>query len=435
MNKQTVNIITLGCSKNTVDSEQLAAKLQNSNFEVYHNSEDIDFDIAIVNTCGFIQDAKEQSIEIILGLVDAKKNNSDKKHKKKIIVFGCLAERYYEELKKEIPEVDVFLGNYNLSEILDVLEVENKTKSFERIFEDEGIKHYAYLKIAEGCNRQCSFCAIPKIKGKYVSRPIDDILEEAKFLAKNNVKELLIIAQDICYYGYDLEQKYLLPELIEKISQIEGIEWIRLHYLYPFNFPEELIPVIKNNPKVCKYIDIPLQHISDNVLSAMKRGNNKKQTVELLEKIRKEIPDIAIRTTLLIGHPGETEGDYKELYDFVKKINFDRLGIFPYSPEEDTYAYKNYKDEVSDEIKTKRADEIMEMQNNISFLLNQRKIGKNFKVIIDYQEDDYFVARTEFDSPDVDNEVIIYTDKNLKIGNFYNVTIVDATEFELIAEL
>src|SRR5574344_368178 len=261
MNKQTVNIITLGCSKNTVDSEQLAAKLQNSNFEVYHNSEDIDFDIAIVNTCGFIQDAKEQSIETILGLVDAKKNNS-KKNKKKIIVFGCLAERYYEELKKEIPEVDVFLGNYNLSEILDVLEVENKTKSFERIFEDEEIKHYAYLKIAEGCNRQCSFCAIPKIKGKYVSRPIEDILEEAKFLAKNNVKELLIIAQDICYYGYDLEQKYLLPELIEEISQIEGIEWIRLHYLYPFNFPEELIQIIKNNPKVCKYIDIPLQHIS-----------------------------------------------------------------------------------------------------------------------------------------------------------------------------
>lgn len=431
MDKKTINIITLGCPKNTVDSEQLAAKLKNSNFNIYHNSEDKDFDIAIVNTCGFIQSAKEQSIETILELVDAKNN----KILKKIIVFGCLAQRYLDDLKKEIPEVDIFLGNYNLEEILEQLQIENKGNSFERIFEYTEIKHYAYLKIAEGCNRKCSFCAIPQIKGNYISRPIDDILAEAEYLAKNKVKELLIIAQDICYYGYDLEKKSLLPELIEKLSLIKGIEWIRLHYLYPFNFPEELILIIKNNQKVCKYIDIPLQHISNNILSVMKRGSNKEEIIELLKKIRKEIPNLSLRTTFLIGHPGESETDFNELYNFIKKENFERLGVFPYSAEEGTFAFDNYKDNISEETKTKRCDKIMELQSDISFLLNQRKIGQQYKVIIDYKEDDYYVGRTEFDSPEIDNEVIIYTNKELIIGEFYIVEIVDATEFELIAKI
>ena len=427
-----VNIITLGCSKNTVDSEQLAAKLSENNFEIEHNSENFDFDIAVVNTCGFIQAAKEQSIETILQLVGAKKN----KQLKKIIVFGCLSERYMEELKKEIPEVDVFLGNYNLEEILKELKLYNISKNYSRVFEIEGIKHYAYLKIAEGCNRNCSFCAIPNIKGKYVSRSVEDILEEAVLLANEGVKELIIIAQDICYYGYDLKKEFLLPELVEKLSEIKGIEWIRLHYLYPLLFPEKLISVMAKNPKVCKYIDIPLQHISDKVLKMMNRGNTKNDTIKLLENIRKNIPNVAIRTTILLGHPGESENEFNEIFEFVKQQRFDRLGVFSYSEEDGTISQSMYKDEISNTIKTERAEKLMELQSDISFLLNQRKIGHTYKIIIDVQEDDNtYIGRTEFDSPDVDNEVIISSKKKLKIGNFYKVKITDASEFELFAEV
>ncbi|MDR2836917.1 MAG: 30S ribosomal protein S12 methylthiotransferase RimO [Bacteroidales bacterium] len=422
-----INIITLGCSKNTVDSEQLAAKLKNNGFEIVHNSENLDFDIAIVNTCGFIDAAKEQSINAILFLINAKKN----KQLRKIIVFGCLAERFMDSLKTELPEVDIFLGNYNADEILKSLNINKKNNKYERIFENQ--KHFAYLKIAEGCSRNCSFCAIPLIKGKYISRPENEILEEANFLAKNGVKEIILIAQDICYYGFDIEKQFLLPDLIEKLSQISGIEWIRLHYLYPFLFPEKLISIIKENPKVCKYIDIPLQHISNKVLKAMNRGGTKEQTINLLEKIRKEIPKAAIRTTFLLGHPEEENNDFNELLDFVKIQKFDRLGVFTYSEEEGTASQKNYHDLISARVKNSREKKIMELQSDISFKLNQQKIGKTYKVIIDSKTDDEnYIGRTEYDSPDVDNEVLIFSQKPLLIGNFYQVKIIETNEFELI---
>lgn len=422
-----INIITLGCSKNLVDSEQFAALAQNAGFLVVHNSNIIDFEIAFVNTCGFINDAKEESINTILELVELKNNNK----LKKIVVFGCLAERYTKELKKEIPEVDFYSGNYNTDELLNILGI-NNDKSFDRVFDSPG--HYAYLKIAEGCNRYCSFCAIPLFKGDYVSRLEIEIVEEAKYLAAKGVKELILIAQDLNFYGYDVDKKFLLAELVEKLSEISGIEWIRLHYLYPFMFPNNLLDTIAENPKVCKYIDIPLQHISDNVLKSMNRGGTKAETIALLNKIRTRMPDAAIRTTMLVGYPGETEADFDELLEFVKEQRFDRLGVFTYSEEEGTRAAKNFADDVQDEVKEKRAEILMNIQRDISAELNAAKIGKIFKVIVDRSELDYYVGRSEYDSVEVDNDVIINSSEKLIPGQIISVKISSAGDFELFGE-
>lgn len=422
-----INIITLGCSKNLVDSEQFAALAVKAGYRVEHNSHKKDFEIAFVNTCGFINDAKEESINTILELTELKSLGK----LEKIVVFGCLAERYMSELKNEIPEVDIFSGNYNVDELLEVLNT-SKSEGYDRIFDSPG--HYAYLKIAEGCNRSCAFCAIPLFKGNYVSRSKNEILYEAKFLAEKGVKEIILIAQDLSYYGYDFDKKFLLPELVEDICKIDGIEWVRLHYLYPFLFPERLIDVIANNPKVCKYIDIPLQHISDNVLKAMNRGGTKQETVKLLNMIRERIPFAAIRTTMLVGHPGESEEEFDELVEFVKEQRFDRLGVFTYSEEDGTKAAKNFIDEIPQEEKDKRAETIMALQQQISAELNTLKIGKVFKVIVDRLELDYYVGRTEFDSVEVDNEVIINSKDVLSVGQFVEVKITHTGDFELFGE-
>jgi len=425
-----INIITLGCSKNLTDSEQFAFQAAEAGYEVIHNSEKPDFDIAFVNTCGFINDAKEESVNAIMELVGLKNSSS---RLKKIVVFGCLSARYAAELQAEIPEVDVFSGNYDLKTLMGILNSEAKDKSqYERIFDSPG--HYAYLKIAEGCNRNCSFCAIPLFKGKYVSHQMDDVVAEARVLAERGVKELILIAQDLSFYGYDLKKQFLLPELVTKLSTIEGIEWIRLHYLYPFLFPEKLLDVIAENPKVCKYIDIPLQHISDKVLTAMNRGCTKAETVILLNKIREKIPGAVIRTTMLVGHPGEGEKEFKELLEFVREQKFDRLGVFTYSVEEGTKAALNFKDRTSAKVKNARAELLMEEQRAISAELNEAKIGKTYKVLIDRHEDGSYIGRTEFDSVEVDNEVVFASDKKLKVGNFCNVKITSCSDFELYGE-
>lgn len=424
-----INIITLGCSKNLVDSEQFAAQALSNGYEVVHNSNVFDFDIAVVNTCGFINDAKEESIETILELVGAKEESKIEK----IIVFGCLTERYYDDLKAELPEVDVIIGNYNIDDLIAAIDSDFiEDKKYERVPDSHG--HYAFLKIAEGCNRKCSFCAIPLFKGKYVSRSQDDIIAEANELARKGVKELILIAQDLSYYGYDFDKEFKLPELVEDLTKIDGIEWIRLHYLYPFLFPERLLDVIADNPKVCNYVDIPLQHISDNVLKAMNRGGTKEQTVELLNEMRRKIPNAVIRTTMLVGHPQETEDDFNELIEFVKEQKFDRLGVFTYSEEEGTSAAAKFTDDIPQEVKFEREEIIMEVQRDISRELNSKKLGNIYKVIIDRMEDTYYVARTEFDSVEVDNEVIIETDETLEIGSFYDVRITGFEDFELYGE-
>ncbi len=423
-----INIITLGCSKNLVDSEQFASQAVIAGYQVVHNSQNSDFDIAFVNTCGFINDAKEESINTILELVDLKNN----KKLEKIVVFGCLAERYTDELKAEIPEVDVFAGNYDLQKLMETIESDGDEKNYDRIFDSAG--HYAYLKIAEGCNRSCAFCAIPLFKGKFVSRDMSEIIKEAEFLAAKGVKELILIAQDLSFYGYDFDKQLLLPELVEKLSLIDGIEWIRLHYLYPFMFPERLLDVIAGNPKVCKYIDIPLQHISDKVLKAMNRGGTKHETIALLDKIRLQIPGAVIRTTMLVGHPGEGEAEFEELLEFVKEQKFDRLGVFTYSEEEGTRAAANFEDSIPQEIKDERAQILMDVQRDISAELNVARTGKIFKVIIDRKELDYFVGRTEYDSVEVDNEVIITTKEELQPGSFCNVKINSSGDYELFGE-
>ncbi len=416
----------MGCSKNLVDSEQLAAQLIANGYEVELDSENADAEIAFVNTCGFINDAKEESISAIFELANLKGNSN----LQKIVVFGCLSARYYEELKAELPEVDFLCGNYNLDELLTFLNKKPVAENrYDRLQNSEG--HYAYLKISEGCVRNCAFCAIPLFKGKYVSRKMNDIIEEAEHLANNGTKELILIAQDLCYYGYDTEKQFMLPELVERLSQIDGIEWIRLHYLYPFLFPEKLLDVIKNNPKVCKYIDIPLQHISDKILKGMHRGGTKRQTVDLLNKIRTTIPEAIIRTTLLVGFPGEGEDEFAELVDFVKEQKFDRLGVFTYSEEEGTDAEKEFADDIPQETKDARAEKIMLVQQEISLQANLAKIGQTFKVIIDDIDDNSFIGRTEFDSVEVDNDVIFpYSDK-YEIGDFVNVKIKNAGEYEL----
>ncbi len=424
-----INIITLGCSKNLVDSEQFAAQALESGFTVVHNSSELDSQIAVVNTCGFINDAKEESINMILQLANLKVE----KKLEKIIVFGCLAERYMNELKKEIPEVDVFIGNYNVQELLDNLEIDFHSEAkYNRVFDSPG--HYAYLKIAEGCNRKCAFCAIPSIKGKYISRHFNDIVEEARDLASVGVKEIILIAQDLSYYGYDIDKEFLLPDLVEEISRIEGVEWIRLHYLYPFLFPEKLLEVMKNNPKVCKYVDIPLQHISDRVLKAMNRGGTKEQTLNLLSKMKEYLPEASFRTTMLVGHPEETEADFEELLKFVAEFKFEKLGVFTYSEEDGTIAAEKFSDSISQEIKDERAENLMGVQREVSEELNQLKIGIVVKVIVDAVNGDRYVGRTEFDSVEVDGEVLFTSDKELKPGDFCDVEILSSDEYDLFGK-
>jgi len=429
--KKSIDIITLGCSKNLVDSEQLIRQLEEVGYQVTHDSENPKGDIAVINTCGFIGDAKEESINMILEFAEQKEMGN----LEKLYVMGCLSERYLQELAVEIPQVDKYYGKFNWRELLDDL-----GKSYHDEIEIERTlttpKHYAYLKISEGCDRKCSYCAIPIITGKHVSRPIEEIVEEVKYLVSQGVKEFQIIAQELTYYGIDLYKQQMLPELIERISDIPGVEWIRLHYAYPAHFPKDLFRVMRERDNVCKYMDIALQHISDNMLSMMKRHVTKAETYELIEQFRKEVPGIHLRTTLMVGHPGETEADFEELKDFVRKVRFDRMGAFAYSEEEGTFAAKHYEDEIDQDVKNNRLDEIMRIQQNISSELSASKIGQQLKVIIDRIEGEYYIGRTEFDSPEVDPEVLIkQLDKELTLGNFYWVEIIDSDEFDLFGAI
>ena len=429
--KKTIDIITLGCSKNLVDSEQLIRQLEEVGYNVTHDSENPEGDIAVINTCGFIGDAKEESINVILEFAEQKEiGNLDK-----LYVMGCLSERYLKELSIEIPQVDKYYGKFNWKELLADL-----GKSYHNEIEIERTlttpKHYAYLKISEGCDRKCSYCAIPIITGKHISRPMEEIIDEVKYLVSEGVKEFQIIAQELTYYGVDLYKKQMLPELIERISDIPGVEWIRLHYAYPAHFPKDLFRVMRERDNVCKYMDIALQHISDNMLSMMKRHVSKTETYELIKQFREEVPGIHLRTTLMVGHPGETEADFEELKEFVRNVRFDRMGAFAYSEEEGTYAAKHYEDAIDQDIKNNRLDEIMRIQQSISAELSASKIGQQLKVIIDRMEGEYYVGRTEFDSPEVDPEVLIkQTDKELSIGNFYWVQVIDSDEFDLFGEI
>ncbi|MCF6366166.1 MAG: 30S ribosomal protein S12 methylthiotransferase RimO [Bacteroidales bacterium] len=425
-----INIITLGCSKNIVDSENIATQINNQNIEFTFDEFNFDADTVVINTCGFINDSKEESVNTILEFAQAKIEGKIKN----LYVMGCLSERYKDELKKDMPEVNQFFGVNDIKEIVEQLEVDYKKELLgERVISTP--KHFAYLKISEGCDRTCAFCAIPLIRGKHISVSQELLISQAENLAKKGVKELILIAQDLSYYGIDIYKKQKLPELVKKLSEVKEIEIIRLHYAYPANFPEDILRVMREQKNVAKYLDIPFQHISDNVLAKMKRRHDKELTINLISKIRKEVPGIAIRTTLLVGHPGETEKDFEELKEFVKKMRFDRLGVFTYSEEEDTYGGNNYNDDVPEEIKQKRADEIMEIQQQISYEINQEKIGKTFKVIIDKETEEYYVGRTEFDSPEVDNEVLISKTEELKKGEIYSVKIISAEDFDLYGKL
>jgi ribosomal protein S12 methylthiotransferase len=426
MHNKKINIVTLGCSKNIVDSEKLMKQLQSGGYDIVYDRNDTSSDTVIINTCGFINDAKEESIDTILRFVKANRSGVIKN----LYVMGCLSERYMDALKHEIPEVSRYFGVNSFSDILKEMGVTfNKDLLSERNLTGPG--HYAYLKVSEGCDRTCAFCAIPIIRGKCISRPLESLIEEGSILARNGVKELILIAQDLSYYGLDLYKSQKLPDLLRELIKIESIEWIRLHYLYPANFPLELISIIRENPKICRYIDIPIQHITDNILLSMKRTHNRNDTVYLLNRFRKEIPEVAIRTTLIVGHPGESESDYLELKNFVSEFKFDRLGVFAYSHEEDTFAYNNYTDDVPQEVKDARVSELMEIQQNISAELNSTKIGKTLKVIIDRTEGEYFIGRSEFDSPEVDQEILIPAEYPLKPGHFYNILITRSTEFDL----
>jgi len=429
MNSKKINIVTLGCSKNVVDSEKLLKQLHSGGYEVIHNAEENDAGIVIINTCGFINDAKEESVDTILRYVKAQMSGQIDN----LYVMGCLSERYADALKHEIPEVKKYFGVNNITDILSELGIRFRNDlSTERTITGPG--HYAYLKISEGCNRICAFCAIPFIRGKYISRPLDDLVKEAGQLAVSGVKELILIAQDLSYYGLDIYKRQALPELITELLKIESFEWIRLHYLYPANFPAGLIQIMKDNARICRYIDIPIQHITDNMLDKMKRSHNREETLSILTRLRNEIPGAVIRTTLIAGHPGETDEDFLELRDFISAFRFDRLGVFAYSHEEDTYAYKEYEDEIPQDIKEARVAELMEVQQNISSELNELTVGKIFKVIIDRREGEYFIGRTEFDSPDIDQEVLITNEYDLKPGNFYSILITKSTEFDLYGE-
>jgi ribosomal protein S12 methylthiotransferase len=421
-----VTIVTMGCSKNLVDSEQLLRQFEAIGYAVGHDSEVPSGGIVIVNTCGFIGDAKEESIDTILEYAAARK----KGRISKLYVMGCLSERYLSELGKEIPEVDHFYGKFNWKEVLsDLGEVYRDDLRLERSLTTPS--HYAYVKISEGCSRTCSYCAIPIITGKHVSRPMEDILEEIRTLIANGVKEVQLIAQDLSYYGLDTYKTLKLPELVERIAQIPGLEWLRLHYTYPYDFPMDLLRVMREHSNVCAYLDMALQHISDPMLVKMRRKINKAATLELLKKIRLEVPGIHLRTTLMVGHPGETDEDFRQLCNFVKEQRFERMGAFIYSDEEGTYAARHYDDTIPDVVKRSRLDELMLLQQDISAEINAAKIGQEFKVIIDREEPDYFVGRTEFDSPDVDPEVFLSKDNQLKIGSFYTVKINSAGPYDL----
>jgi len=422
--------VTLGCSKNLVDSEQLMRQFDALGYIVRHDAENPDGEIVIVNTCGFIGDAKEESINTILQFADLRKQNKIGK----LFVMGCLSERYVNELSAEIPEVDKFYGKFNYNNILTDLGQEYRADlRLERTLTTPN--HYAYVKISEGCNRTCSYCAIPVITGKHRSRSMEDIESEVKGLVANGVKEFQLIAQDLSYYGQDRYKTLKLAELTERLSDIPGVEWLRLHYAYPAQFPYDLLKVMRERDNVCNYLDIALQHVSDNMLKLMRRNISSTQTYELIDRIRTEVPGIHLRTTLLLGHPGETEADVEELKDFIKKVRFERLGAFAFSNEESTFAYKSYSDDIPDEIKQERVNEVMLIQQQVSSEINDAKIGQVLKVMIDRVEDAYFVGRTEFDSPEVDPEVLIpIATKGVARGQFYQAKIVAANDFDLYAE-
>lgn len=429
LKKNKINVITLGCSKNVYDSEVLMGQLKANGKEVTHEATNDEGNIIVINTCGFIDNAKEESVNMILEYADKKERGLVDK----VFVTGCLSERYRPDLEKEIPNVDQFFGTTELPLLLKALGADYKHELIgERLTTTP--KNYAYLKISEGCDRPCSFCAIPLMRGKHVSTPIEKLVIEAEKLAKNGVKELILIAQDLTYYGLDIYKKRNLAELLKNLVKVEGIEWIRLHYAFPTGFPMEVLDLMKKEPKICNYIDIPLQHISDSVLKSMRRGTTYEKTTNLLKDFRKAVPEMAIRTTLIVGYPGETEEDFEILKNWVSAMRFERLGCFAYSHEENTHAY-NLVDDVPNEVKQQRAAQIMDIQAQISWDLNQEKIGRVFKCVIDRKEGEYFVGRTEFDSPDVDNEVLVEAAKHyLKTGDFVMLKITDATEFDLYAE-
>ena len=427
MVKNRIDVVTLGCSKNLVDSEMLMRQLLSNGYTIEHDSDNPQGEIAVINTCGFIGDAKEESINMILSFAEQKKM----KKLKKLFVMGCLSERYTEELQQEIPEVDKFYGKFAWKNLIsDLGKSYNQELSLERMLSTPS--HYAYIKISEGCDRTCSYCSIPLITGKYASRPIEEIEEEVRNLVKSGVKEFQFIAQDLTYYGLDIYKEMKIAELVKRVSDIPGVEWIRLHYAYPAHFPMDLLPVIRDCDNVCKYLDIALQHISDSMLKKMRRNITKEATINLIDRIRTEVPGIHLRTTLMVGHPGETEEDFNELLDFVNDMKFERMGAFPYSHEEDTYCDKNYTDDIAPEVKEERLSKLMEVQEIIALTVNESKIGETLKVIIDSETPDYYIGRTEFDSPDVDGEVLIDKDEPLTIGSFYNVKITSAMPFDLM---
>ncbi len=430
MRKNKVDIITLGCSKNLVDSEQLMRQFVANGYTVEHDPHKINGEIVVVNTCGFIGDAQEESINMILELGEQKQ----KGRIGRLFVMGCLSERFLKDLEKELPEVDRFYGKFNWKELISDL-----GKSYHQELATDRVlttpRHYAYVKIGEGCNRTCSYCSIPIITGAYQSRPMDEIVDEVRGLVAQGVKEFQMIAQDLTFYGLDRYKRMALPELVERVSDIPGMEWIRLHYGYPSHFPYDLLPVMRERDNVCKYMDIALQHISDPMLRMMRRNITKAETYELLERMRREVPGIHLRTTLMVGHPGETEHDFEELIRFVKDIRFERMGAFAYSHEEGTYAYQHYKDEIPQEVKQDRLDYLMRVQEGISADVNASKVGQTFRVIVDREEEDFYVGRTQYDSPEVDPEILISKDTPLSPGSFYQVKVIDAQAFDLYGKV
>lgn len=430
LKKNKVNVVTLGCSKNIYDSEVLMAQLKANKFEVEHESASDDAEIVIINTCGFIDNAKQESIDTIIRYAEAKAEGAVDK----VYVTGCLSERYKDELEVEIPEVDAFFGTRDLPRLLKTLKADYKHELVgERLLTTPN--HYAYFKIAEGCDRPCSFCAIPLMRGKHVSTPIEELVKQAEGLAAKGVKELMLIAQDLTYYGLDIYKKRALADLLDKLAQVEGIEWIKLHYAFPTGFPMDALEIMNKYDNICKYLDMPLQHGSTNMLKAMRRGTTREKTEALVTEIREKVPGIALRTTLIAGYPGETEEDFQEMYDWVEKSRFDRLGIFTYSHEENTHAY-DFEDDVPEEVKRQRADAIMELQSGISYELNQLKVGKTFKVLFDRAEGEYFIGRTEFDSPEVDNEVLVKkSEAFVRLGDFATVEITSADHYDLYGKV
>jgi ribosomal protein S12 methylthiotransferase rimO len=430
MDKKRIDVISLGCSKNLVDSERLLKQLELSGFQAFHNSDNVDGDIVIINTCGFIGDAKEESINTILTYAEAKNEGRIKE----LYVMGCLSERYRDDLLAEIPEIDRIYGKFDWVNIVsDIIKRNPAAMPYDRVITTPS--HYTYLKIAEGCNRFCAFCAIPLITGRYKSRPIEEILEEVRMLVGKGVKEFNVIAQDLSSYGLDIYKRLALPELIDRMAEIDGVKWIRLHYAYPSEFPYEILDVMARHSNVCNYLDIALQHINNDVLKNMRRHITKEGTLALIRTIREKVPGIHIRTTLMVGFPGETEDAFNELKEFVREAKFERMGAFAYCEEDDTYAAKNFSDSIPQEVKESRLEEIMTIQEDVALESNQSKIGKTMTVVIDREEPDYFVGRTEFDSPEVDPEVLIDKDDRLTVGNFYDVEITDALPFELMAKL